>query len=219
MQSTSLSDLHSVHFLHCHACSISKKFRLVQKYSLCVVLALFHSQSRWYDVVTSKIILYPFCVLTKRPGSGWLPSAVCWSKIRSWAAAHNPFNSENCEAPLLIDAANALNYLICEIGPRSIQHLCPSLIVILLNYFMMGAGTIFSQEGTTQGDPLAIPMPPAHLAIICWCEPSMICCWGFSLALYSTWKSGVTRSTVLVPLMVATPMLINLGSLPRPLYL
>ena len=47
---------------------------------------------------------------------------------------------------------------------RNIQHLCPSFSTILINTYRVDVAlyiegtTLFSEEGTTQGDPLAMQM-------------------------------------------------------------
>ena len=79
-------------------------------------------------------------------------------------AIHDSFNSENCQAALLIDATNAFNCLNREAALHNIRHLCSSFSTILINTYcsptelFVDGSTILSQEGTTQGDPLAMPM-------------------------------------------------------------
>ena len=74
------------------------------------------------------------------------------------AAVQDSYNSESCQAALLIDATN------CEAALHNIQHLCPSFSTILINTYrsptelFADGSTVLSQEGTTQGDPLAVPM-------------------------------------------------------------
>ena len=51
-----------------------------------------------------------------------------------------------------------------EVALRNIQHLCPSLSVVLINTYredidlFVDGATLLSTEGTTQGDPLAMAM-------------------------------------------------------------
>ena len=65
------------------------------------------------------------------------------------------------EAVLLVDASNAFNSLNRQVD---IQRLCPLLATILINTYrtptelFVDGDAILSQEGTTQGDPLAVPM-------------------------------------------------------------
>ena len=74
------------------------------------------------------------------------------------------YEDEAVKAVLLVDAKNAFNCLNREAALRNIQHLCPSLATILINtyrkpsHLYMDGSTLLSQEGTTQGDPLAMSM-------------------------------------------------------------
>ena len=67
------------------------------------------------------------------------------------------------EAPLLVDASNAFNSLNREAALRNICHLCPSISTMLINTYRVPAElfidgeVIYSREGTTQGDPMAMP--------------------------------------------------------------
>ena len=83
------------------------------------------------------------------------------------AAVHamkEAFLNDDTEAVLLVDASNAFNSLNREAALHNIQHLCPTLSTILINIYheateLFVDGTVlFSEEGTTQGDPLAMPM-------------------------------------------------------------
>ena len=79
-------------------------------------------------------------------------------------AMRQMFESPNAEAAILVDATNAFNSLNRESALRNIQHLCPSLSTILINtyredvHLYIDGETMLSQEGTTQGDPLAMAM-------------------------------------------------------------
>ena len=74
------------------------------------------------------------------------------------------YDSQTTEAILLVDANNAFNSLNREVALRNIQHLCPSLSVVLINNYredidlFVDGATLLSTEGTTQGDPLAMAM-------------------------------------------------------------
>ena len=78
-------------------------------------------------------------------------------------AIRDSFHSAQCEAVLLIDANNAFNSLNREAALRNIQILCPAFATILINTYHAATELfvqdtiIFSREGTTQGDPLAMP--------------------------------------------------------------
>jgi len=63
-----------------------------------------------------------------------------------------------------VDATNAFNRLNCQVALRNISILCPSFARILINTYQedfkcyINGNFVLSQEGTTQGDPLAMPM-------------------------------------------------------------
>ena len=70
------------------------------------------------------------------------------------------YDSQTTEAILLVNANNAFNSLYREVALRNIQHLCPSLSVVLINTYRedIDGATLLSTEGTTQGDALAMAM-------------------------------------------------------------
>ena len=83
------------------------------------------------------------------------------------AVVHAPrtaFDSNDTEAMLLVDATNAFNSLNRQVALHNIRRLCPPLATILINTYraptdlFVDGDTLQSQEGTTQGDPLAMPM-------------------------------------------------------------
>ena len=79
-------------------------------------------------------------------------------------AVDSLFQQENTEAILLVDASNAFNSLNRLTALHNIRHLCPSLATILINSYraptelFVDVDVLYSSEGTTQGDPLAMPM-------------------------------------------------------------
>ena len=79
-------------------------------------------------------------------------------------AARQAFNSEKCEAALLVDATNAFNSLNHQTALQNIRRLCPPIATILVNTYKLPTelfvdnDVILSQEGTTQGNPLAMAM-------------------------------------------------------------
>ena len=79
-------------------------------------------------------------------------------------AMHSLFAEENTEAVLLVDASNAFNSLNHQVALRNISILCPSLAGILINTYrakvplFIDGKHLFSSEGTTQGNPLAMAM-------------------------------------------------------------
>ena len=72
------------------------------------------------------------------------------------------FNNEQVEGLLLVDVHNAFNSLNQAVMLQNIQVTCPSLAVPVINMYrsdaelFVGEETIFSREGTTQGDPLSM---------------------------------------------------------------
>jgi len=72
--------------------------------------------------------------------------------------------SEGTEAALLVDASNAFNSINRLSALHNIRHLCPSVSTVLVNCYraptslFIKGDSILSQEGTTQGDPLGMPM-------------------------------------------------------------
>ena len=74
------------------------------------------------------------------------------------------FQQDETDAVLLIDARNAFNCLNRGAALHNIQITCPILATYIINtyrkpaaLFIPGGEKIFSKEGTTQGDPLAMP--------------------------------------------------------------
>ena len=76
-------------------------------------------------------------------------------------AVRTAFESNDTETVLLVDATNALNR---QSALHNIRTLCQPLATVLINTYraptelFVDGDTILSQEGTTQGDPLAMPM-------------------------------------------------------------
>ena len=79
-------------------------------------------------------------------------------------ATRSAFESDNVEAVLLVDATNAFNCINRQAALQNIRRLCPTIATILINSYrsnidlFMDGEVIPSQEGTTQGDPLAMVM-------------------------------------------------------------
>ena len=80
-------------------------------------------------------------------------------------AMHQFFNQPQFDAVIQVDVSNAFNALNCQAALRNILHLCPSVAIVLINTYRVATNlytdgeTILSQEGTTQGDPLAMHNP------------------------------------------------------------
>ena len=74
------------------------------------------------------------------------------------------FLEDETEAILQIDATNAFNSLNRQATLHNIRGLCPPFATVLINTYrehtelFIDGETILSQEGTTQGDPLAMGM-------------------------------------------------------------
>ena len=83
------------------------------------------------------------------------------------AAAHamrEIFEEEETDAVLFIDASNAFNSINRKAMIHNIQYLCPPMAMYMKNcygtasrLFIAGGQEIESAEGSTQGDPLAMP--------------------------------------------------------------
>ena len=79
-------------------------------------------------------------------------------------AVRSAFESKDNEAVILVDASNAFNSLNRQVALQNIRRLCSPLATILINTyrapteFFVDGDVLLSQEGTTQGDPLAMPM-------------------------------------------------------------
>ena len=82
------------------------------------------------------------------------------------AAAHamqEIFEDDETDGVLFIDASNAFNSLNREALLHNIKYLCPPMATYLRNCYgqpsrlFVGGKEILSQEGSTQGDPLAMP--------------------------------------------------------------
>ena len=74
------------------------------------------------------------------------------------------FNDPNSQAVFLVDATNAFNSLNLKAALHNIHSLCPSRATVLTNTYRsdvqlhIDGETLYSREGTTQGDPLAMAM-------------------------------------------------------------
>ena len=80
------------------------------------------------------------------------------------AITNQVFNEEGADGVLLIDATNAFNQMNRAVAMHNIRITCKEIASYIINtyrspsrLFISGGGEIFSQEGTTQGDPLAMP--------------------------------------------------------------
>jgi len=81
------------------------------------------------------------------------------------------FEEEDCDAVLLIDADNAFNRINRKMMLHNIRVVCPIIATYVINtyqhearLFINGGKEILSKEGTTQGDPAAMPVYALGLA-------------------------------------------------------
>jgi hypothetical protein len=78
---------------------------------------------------------------------------------------HQLFEADETDAILLIDADNAFNSLNRSAALWNIRFVCPKVATLAIScyrtpsrLFVVGGAEIASREGTTQGDPLAMPL-------------------------------------------------------------
>ena len=93
---------------------------------------------------------------------------LCGNQIAGCEAAVHAvkemFQDEGTQGVLLVDATNAFNCLNRNVALHNIQFNCPEIATILINTYrrppvlMIDGQELLSEEGTTQGDPLSIPM-------------------------------------------------------------
>ena len=85
----------------------------------------------------------------------------CGAAIHS---ARRLFNENNCEALLLIDAKNAFNELNRGVAIRNLEKTCHPFYTLVTSMYRdpsrlySDGDFIMSNEGTTQGDTLAMPI-------------------------------------------------------------
>ena len=93
------------------------------------------------------------CTIMCRSGSRVWSNRACYE-----ASVWIPYAA----AVILIDATNAFNTLNRENALSNIQHLCPPIAKVLIitcqRVLYIDGETLLSQEGTPQGDPLAMVM-------------------------------------------------------------
>ena len=79
-------------------------------------------------------------------------------------AMREVFQDSATDGIIFVDASNAFNNLNRQVALRNIMYQCPVVAKILINCYrsnaclFVGGITLLSQEGTTQGDPLAMMM-------------------------------------------------------------
>jgi len=95
------------------------------------------------------------------------PIQLCAGQISGVEAAihsmRTMFSTDDTEGMLLVDASNAFNSLNRNVALQNIQYICPPFFTLLVNNYRLPAplyvdgDVLYSNEGTTQGDPLAMP--------------------------------------------------------------
>lgn len=83
------------------------------------------------------------------------------------------FVEEGRDGILLIDVSNALSQMNRSVALHNIQTTWKEMSLYIINtyrspsrFFICGGGQIFSQEGTTQGGPLAVPWYSVNTSFI-----------------------------------------------------
>jgi len=83
------------------------------------------------------------------------------------------FVEEGRDGILSIDASNALSRMNISVALHKIQKTWKEVSLYIINtnrspsrFFICGGDQIFSQEGTTQGDPLAMPWYSVNTSFI-----------------------------------------------------
>ena len=77
---------------------------------------------------------------------------------------HSLFDDPQTEAILLADASDAFNNLNCQVSLANISVNCPAILPTLADMYIqltslfVGGEVLLSSGGTTQRDPLAMPM-------------------------------------------------------------
>ena len=75
------------------------------------------------------------------------------------------FYDDSCEGAILVDADNAFNRINRKVVLHNIKVICPIIATYAINcyqqsgrLFVTGGIELSSDEGTTQGDPAAMPL-------------------------------------------------------------
>ena len=84
------------------------------------------------------------------------------------------FQDESTDAALLVDASNAFNRLNRQVALRNFQSICPTLAIVATNLYreesklFIDGEILLSQEGVTQGDPLAMAIYAVGIMPLIW---------------------------------------------------
>ena len=113
--------------------------------------------------IISKAILFIKSDIQEAAGANQLCGGQITDVEAAVHAVRQLFNSDDNEGILLVDASNAFNSLNRANALANISSQCPPFSTVLVNLYresselFLGQNTLPSQEGTTQGDPLAMP--------------------------------------------------------------
>ena len=124
-------------------------------------------------IIAKAILSFTKGYIQEAAGSFQLCAGQCAGAEAAVHAMRESFTNPNTEAVLLVDASNAFNSLNRQAALHNIRHLCPPIVTTLINTYrdptlFIDGFSLLSQEGTTQGDPLAIPMYTiATIPLIC----------------------------------------------------
>ena len=84
------------------------------------------------------------------------------------------FQDELTDAALLVNASNAFNCLNQQVALRNFQCICPTLAIVATNLYreesklFIDGEILLSQEGVTQGDPLAMAIYAVGIMPLIW---------------------------------------------------
>ena len=119
------------------------------------------NQYSYCQAATSRSTLYILVVGTRQVHS----FLTCTNGMEAAIhAMHDVFQDEELGGILLADAANAFARLSHAVCLRNVRYLCPVLAPTAVNTYrnparlFVGGECILSSEGTSQGDPIAMPM-------------------------------------------------------------
>ena len=83
------------------------------------------------------------------------------------------FAEEGTDGILIIDASNGFNQMNRSVALHNIQIICKEMSLYITNTYrgpsrllICGGDKILSQEGTTQGDPLVMPMYSVNTSVM-----------------------------------------------------
>ena len=81
-----------------------------------------------------------------------------------WKLLYMAFHDQGSDAVLLVDAVNAFNLLNRQASLHNIRYLCHSIATVIISTYgeptdlFVNCNSIHYHEGTTLGDPVAMPI-------------------------------------------------------------